>query len=68
MNNQMVEEVEELKAFYESKGENEKAQECNELLELYYAMKLSFSEWKAFKRLAEENRRRTEIGEFAMYQ
>ena len=63
----MWEEVAELKAYYEQKGETDKARECEELLELYKAMKLNFNEWREFKRLATQNRLRTELGEFAMY-
>ncbi len=63
----MWEEVAELKAFYEEKGETEKARKCEVILELYREMKMHFDDWKEMKRLAQQNRIRKNIGEFAMY-
>ena len=63
----MQEEVAELQAFYESKGQTEKASECAEILQLFYEMKMYPNQWAEMKRLAEQNRLRKQIGEFAMY-
>ena len=63
----MWEEVAELKAYYEEKCETEKVKECEVLLELYKEMKMHFDDWREMKRLAQQNKIRKNIGEFAMY-
>lgn len=63
----MIDEVKELKEYYEENGNYEQAQECEKLLTLFAEMKMLPSDWQDMKRLATQNRLRTQIGEFAMY-
>lgn len=67
MNKAMQEEVAELQAYYESKGQTEKANECAEILQLFYEMKMYPSQWAEMKRLAEQNRLLRNLGEIALY-
>ena len=63
----MQEEVAELQAYYESKGESEKANECAEILQLFYEMKMYPNQWAEMKKLAEQNRLLRNIGEIALF-
>ena len=67
MNKPMQEEVAELQAYYESKGQTEKANECAEILQLFYEMKMYPNQWVEMKRLAEQNRLLRAIGDIALF-
>lgn len=67
MNKPMQEEVAELQAYYESKGQTEKANECAEILQLFYEMKMYPNQWAEMKRLAEQNRLLRAIGDIALF-
>lgn len=67
MNKAMQEEVAELKAYYESKGQTEKAKECADILQLFNEMKMYPNQWAEMKRLAEQNRLLRNIGEIALF-
>lgn len=67
MNKPMQEEVAELQSYYESKGQTEKANECAEILQLFYEMKMYPNQWAEMKKLAEQNRLLRTIGDIALF-